>query len=240
MNEHKAQRNSSSGPPNPLDFPIKDPLLETYEGRWAQLPPIQKVGLTVVLGFWCLFIATLVFSEGRAHYLNWLLPILVVATILGLLLVAGITLMRNRQRHATSQSGPFSILQVNIDGHPLFAMVDMGMRNSPERQVLPFFLGVSTPLTNPTSDGLPTRSDAENLNAWEDAVEASLRSAGKFVFVGRVTWNGHRELLYYLKSEHPAIESLKTLLDSHSTRQFTFGCERDGKWTKADLYLNRG
>ena len=30
----------------------------------------------VVLGFWCLFIATLVFSRGRAHYLNWLSPIL--------------------------------------------------------------------------------------------------------------------------------------------------------------------
>jgi len=90
MSEHKAPRNSSSGPPNPLDFPIKDPLRETYEGRWAQLPPIQKVGITVVLGFWCLFIATLVFSEGRAHYLNWLLPILVLATILGLPVALGI------------------------------------------------------------------------------------------------------------------------------------------------------
>jgi hypothetical protein len=85
MDEHKARRNSISGPPNPLDFPIKDPLRETVEGRWRQLPPIQKVGLFVVLGFWCLFIVALVFSEGRAHYLHWLLPILVVATIFGLL-----------------------------------------------------------------------------------------------------------------------------------------------------------
>jgi hypothetical protein len=157
-----------------------------------------------------------------------------------ILLVAGVVLMRNRQRHANSQAGTFSILQGIIDGHPLFATIDMGLRNSPDRQDLPFFLSLSTPLTNPTSDGLPTRSDAENLNRWEDAVEASLRSAGKFAFVGRVTWNGHRELLYYLKSEHPAIESLRTLLDSHSTRPFAFSCEPDEKWTKADLYLNRG
>jgi hypothetical protein len=164
---------------------------------------------------------------------------ILIIVVVVILLVAGIVLMRNRQRHANSQSGTFSILQGNIDGHPLFAMIDMGLRNSPDRQVLSFFLSVSTPLTNPTSGGLPTRSDAENLNTWEDAVEASLRSAGKFVFVGRVTWNGHRELLYYLKSEHPAIESLKTLLDSHSTRPFAFSCERDEMWTKADLYLNR-
>ena len=85
-----------------------------------------------------------------------------------ILLVAGVVLMRNRQRHANSQAGTFSILQGNIDGHPLFATIDMGLRNSPDRQVLPFFLSLSTPLTNPTSDGLPTRSDAENLNRWED------------------------------------------------------------------------
>ena len=120
---------------------------------------------------------------------------ILIIVVVVILLVAGIVLMRNRQRHANSQSGTFSILQGNIDGHPLFAMIDMGLRNSPDRQVLSFFLSVSTPLTNPTSGGLPTRSDAENLNTWEDAVEASLRSAGKFVFVGRVTWNGHRELL---------------------------------------------
>jgi hypothetical protein len=35
----------SGEPPNPLDFPFKDPLRETYEGRWQQLPVIQKVGV---------------------------------------------------------------------------------------------------------------------------------------------------------------------------------------------------
>ena len=87
MSDYKPQRNNSTGPPNPLDFPIKDPLRETYEGRWARLPLIQKVGLTVALGFWCLFIATFVFSEGRAQYVNRLLPILVIATILALLIL---------------------------------------------------------------------------------------------------------------------------------------------------------
>jgi hypothetical protein len=82
-NQRKALHHDGDAP-NPLDFPIKDPLVETYEGRWAQLPPIQKVGMIVVLGFWCLFIGALVFSAGRAHYLNWLLPILAVATILAL------------------------------------------------------------------------------------------------------------------------------------------------------------
>ena len=39
-------------------------LRETYEGRWQQLPVIQKVGVIVALGSWCLFIAVLVWDEG--------------------------------------------------------------------------------------------------------------------------------------------------------------------------------
>jgi hypothetical protein len=156
-------------------------------------------------------------------------------------LAAGLALMRNRQKQGNvlSQSGTFSVLQGNVDGHPMFAMIDMGLRNSPERQALPFFLSISTSLTNPTSDGLPTRSDADNLNGWEDAVDAGLQSAGKHAFVGRVTWNGHRELLYYLKDQQTAIEALKALSEAHSTRPFSFTSERDERWMKADFWLNR-
>lgn len=165
----------------------------------------------------------------------------VILIIVGIVIVlaAGFLLRRNRAGQSKTQVGTFSILQGNIDGRPMFATIDMGLLNSSERQVLPFFLSVSTPLVDPTVDGLPTRSDAEDLNAWEEVVEANLRPAGKLVFVGRVTWNGHRELLYYLSSEHPAVDALQTLLASHSTRSFAFRCERDEKWTKADLWLKR-
>lgn len=149
--------------------------------------------------------------------------------------------MRSRQKqgNVSSQSGIFSIFQGSVDGRPMFAMIEMGLRNSPEREALPFFLSISTSLINQTSDGLPTGTDADNLNGWEDAVDARLQSAGKHVFVGRVTWKGYRELLYYLKDEQTAIEALKALSDAHSTRPFAFTCERDEKWTKADFWLNR-
>ena len=87
MNEHKGPRNMGTEPPNPLDFPVKDPLREAYLGRWKQLPPIHKIGLIVVLGFWVAFIATVVLAAGKAHSLGSLLPVLVVATVLGLLLL---------------------------------------------------------------------------------------------------------------------------------------------------------
>jgi hypothetical protein len=172
----------------------------------------------------------------------------VLAIIIGIavLFAVGFLAMRNKQKNSqgkrnsvVSQDGTFSIFQGEVDGRPLFATIDMKLRDFPDKQELPFFLSLSAPLINPTSDGLPTRSDADSLNTWEDAVEAQLRSGGRFVFIGRVTWNGHRELLYYLNTQQPAVEALKTLSDAHSTRPFAFTCERDEKWTKADYWLNR-
>jgi hypothetical protein len=140
---------------------------------------------------------------------------------------------------AGSQRGTFSVLRGEADGHPILAMIDMGLRNSPDIRQLPFLLSLSTPLIGPTSEGLPSRSDADSLNAWEDAVEARLRPIGKFAFVGRITWNGNRELLYYVKDQQTAAEALRKLSGAHSTRPFTFGCNRDEKWDKANFWFNQ-
>lgn len=161
--------------------------------------------------------------------------------IVGIVLAAGWLLKRSRRKqgNAPAQGGTFLVLQGKVDGHPMFASIDTRLRNSTERQYLPFLFSISTPLINPTNDGLPSGDDADNLNSWEDAVEAKLRSAGRLAFVGRITWNGHRELLYYLATQQPAIDNLKTLADSHSLRPFGFTSERDEKWTKADFWLDR-
>ena len=140
------------------------------------------------------------------------------------------------ERTNVSQDGTFSVIEGKVDGCPLVAMIDMGLRELPDKQDLSFFLSLSTSLINPTSEGLPTRSDADDLNAWEEVVESQLRSVTKLVFVGRVTWNGHRELLYYVGNQQPTVEALKTL---SGTRPFAFRCERDEKWAKADYWLNR-
>jgi hypothetical protein len=86
MIEHKAPRNAGTETPNPLDFPVKDPLREAYQGRWKQLPTIQKIGLITVLGIWVALAATVVLAAARARSLGSLLPILAVAAVLGLLL----------------------------------------------------------------------------------------------------------------------------------------------------------
>jgi hypothetical protein len=168
---------------------------------------------------------------------------LVIIIAVLVLLAAGLLTLRNKRKKSreklASQGGTFSIIQGEVDGRPLVAIIDSNLRDSPVREGLPFSLSLSSPLITPTGEGLPTQSDADSLNSWEDSVEARLRSVNKFAFIGRVTWNGHREMLYYVDSQKPAVDALKMLSDEHSTRPFAFACERDEKWTKGDFWLNR-
>jgi hypothetical protein len=68
--------------PNPLDIPVRDPLHEIYEGRWKQLPVIQKVGVVVALGFWVVFMVFGIWSEIEGRHLLGLLPLAAVVVIL--------------------------------------------------------------------------------------------------------------------------------------------------------------
>ncbi len=156
-------------------------------------------------------------------------------------LIASVTyLTAQMQRKQTSvRKESFSLLQGEVDGHPLIAMIDMSLRDYGEKPTLPFFLSVGTRLANPTKDGFPTNTEADDLNAWEDTIDARLRPRGNIVFVGRVTSNGERELLYYVDRRDPFVATLRSLSESHSTRPFAFRCERDDKWTKADFWLKR-
>ncbi len=138
-----------------------------------------------------------------------------------------------------ANGGSFSVLQGEVDGRPMIAMIDMGLRGYKEKSTVPWFLSLSTPLVNPTADGLPTKGDSKNLDEWEDAVEKELIGEGRFTFVGRVTRNGHRELLYYIHQPATSTKKLQRLIDAHLTRPFAFRYERDDKWEKANYWLSQ-
>jgi hypothetical protein len=78
-------------------------------------------------------------------------------TVIGIvvLCVAALLAMRNRQKKSVakqitveSQDGSFSIMQGEVDGHPLFALIDTRLRDLADKQRLPFFLSLSTNQSN--------------------------------------------------------------------------------------------
>lgn len=131
----------------------------------------------------------------------------------------------------------FTLLNTILDGQPLIANINVGLRQSNARQEHSWLLSISIPLANPTTEGLPTKPEAEDLNRFEDAIEERIASAASFVFVGRVTWSGHRELLYYVDRPEQVAACLQRIIDSRSTRPFAFRCEEDSEWSKISVYM---
>jgi hypothetical protein len=80
--KHRRFLGGSEGPPDLLDHPIKEPLRETYQERWSQLPTMHKIYVIIVLGFCCLFIAVMVWNQGRPEYSTILMEVAFVTTIL--------------------------------------------------------------------------------------------------------------------------------------------------------------
>lgn len=135
-------------------------------------------------------------------------------------------------------SRQFSIMQGEMDGHPLFAMIVSDLNKYPSKSKFPWFLSLSTPLIGPTADGLPQGKDFDSLNTWEDEMEARVAKLGKYFYVGHVTWNGSREALFYLEKPEPIVSALKKVRDNHSTRPFDFRYEKDEGWKKMAPYIH--
>lgn len=161
-----------------------------------------------------------------------------VATAMLALIGAAVVLAFRHKRHVPSSAGTFAVFQGQLDGRPVFATVDTSLRSFPEKSQFPYFLSIKTKLESPTPEGLTTDSEADTLNAWEDTVDTRLRSVGKVAYVGRLTWNGQRELLYYTNSDRPFEKALTELRDSKSMRPFAFSLKRDDSWGNANLWLN--
>ena len=137
----------------------------------------------------------------------------------------------------TDEPNMFSVLEGEFDGYPVVAMICSDLKNYRGKNTTPWFLGLSTPLSKPTAQGLPTSEEAEDLNRWEDAVDREIRSQCNAIFVGRVTWKAHRELLYYISKPKPVVQQIQKLLDGGTTRTFAFRYDQDPEWANVSIYL---
>ena len=54
-----------------------------------------------------------------------------------------------------------------------------------------------------------------------------------------MTWNGTRQLLYYVDASDSIESKLRKLADSHPARAFSVQVERDEQWHKVSMYFER-
>jgi hypothetical protein len=135
------------------------------------------------------------------------------------------------------QAGSFAVVETYKDGHPLFLTIDTTLRDGKTKPSYPWFVSIVTPIKYPTKAGLTNDAEASELNGWEDGLEKEFIGTCRYAFVGRVTWNGTRELLYYVDKPDSIVPKLEQRATADPKRQFHVESTRDDKWEKVDAYL---
>lgn len=118
------------------------------------------------------------------------------------------------------------------DGKKMVGMFDRDAM-TPDKN-LPISVWVKILLKEPDQNGLSTDSEAEKLNKIEDEIESLI--SGRFV--GRVTFEGAREIYLYVRDATAASASLDNFRNT-SSYEFEFEIKEDPEWGIIETYLKK-
>jgi hypothetical protein len=131
----------------------------------------------------------------------------------------------------------WDVAQAVDDGMPIFVRIRSPLKDAIGHPDYPYQIGVAVPLLNPTSNGLPTKEEAQSLGAIEDKLAETLTNS---VLTIVITWKSMREFVFYEKEWKPeAIEAqVKLVNKEHSEHHLQFIMKHDPSWATFKSYLS--
>lgn len=131
----------------------------------------------------------------------------------------------------------FSLLKLTNENNLFFALINMAYKGYIYKFKYPWFLSISVPLINPGENGIPNPNDSKALDKFEDSLNKRLIETCAYQYVGRITGDGYRELLYYLNTPQETVTLLNKIIESNESRAFAYRCEKDDNWNFVNVYL---
>lgn len=117
-----------------------------------------------------------------------------------------------------------------IDGRPCSTMLDLGLAAEAPRSDRPWLVSVRLPLLRPRPDGLADDAEADELGRLEDSLVRVLRARLEAQFVGRMTWNGTRDLFFYAARHEGLDEAMLEALGVAPGRRALAQVRQDRPW----------
>jgi hypothetical protein len=88
---------------------------------------------------------------------------------------------------------------MSIDDRPASVSLDLGRAEAGPEREWPWLVCLRIPMRSPRPDGLSSSQEASTLNTLEDALSDAVAAVCDGAQVGRLTWNGFRELFLYVR-----------------------------------------
>jgi hypothetical protein len=132
----------------------------------------------------------------------------------------------------------FSISKLTLpDGWGL-ATFNTKYNNYPNKSFYPWHVLIELEIIDKNENGHPINTEAEKLVKLEDDILNFLKQKHTVHFIGRVTRNGFRDLLYFI--DIPKFEEKEVNIfcdDIMKDRAINFGIEKDPKWTSVSGFI---
>ncbi len=125
----------------------------------------------------------------------------------------------------------FSVYKAQKDGKPALITINETYDDFVNKENLPWCAIVSISLSNPDPSGWPAPAEQEALDFFEDEIELRINEVSDIYFVARTTWNGKREIYFYI--DHPeevgaVLSNLFAIQNVFKSKEYVI--EKDEEW----------
>ncbi len=108
----------------------------------------------------------------------------------------------------------------------------------PNKAFFPWHVLVELEIIDKNDNGHPVDTDAEKLAKLEEDILKFLQQKHTVHFLGRVTRNGFRDLLYYVDQPKFEQAEVNAFCDNiMKERAINFGMEKDRDWTAVSAFI---
>jgi Family of unknown function (DUF695) len=138
----------------------------------------------------------------------------------------------------SSPGEEFAILEAEFDDLPWFASINMAYKNYNNKTSAIWHLHIEIDMQDVTDAGLPTDKEAAILNPFEGELLQKIDAVVSNHYIGRVTYNGTRELFIYLDDPESANNLLQELVNTPPyVRQFGYSMVEDPEWEEINVFF---
>ena len=137
-----------------------------------------------------------------------------------------------------------SILNFKQDDLPGVAVINTALRDFGQKEVFRWHLSIMIELRDLIDNGMPSREEREIVDEVGNNLDNSIKGTNKekpnALFLGRITWNKTRELIWRVYDPKPVDRELRKIIrDNSAPRQFEYKMEEDEKWALTEWHLKR-
>lgn len=136
------------------------------------------------------------------------------------------------------------LLEATRQDLPEILIVNEALLGFAHRDIFEWHLSIVLEAADLIENGMPAPAESELLFRIGDEIEALVlagrteQGAANALFLARSTWNGVRELGYYVHDPEIAHQALQTLMTSREwERQWDYRMKSDPDWEEASFIL---